>query len=87
MNNMNEMIIDVREKLEYDKEHIPGAQSIPVSELEGRYSELNKDSPIKIVCNFGGQRSHKAIEILKEKGFQNVEIIEGGMCNWEKNDK
>lgn len=50
-------------------------------------SLANKDSPIIIVCNFGGQRSHKAIEILKEKGFQNVEIIEGGMCNWEKNDK
>lgn len=76
-------VIDVRDQNEFDREHIPGAQSIPVSELEERHKELNKDEDIVVVCNRGGQRSHKAAEILKEKGYEHVEIMEGGMSGWK----
>ncbi|HET7580111.1 MAG TPA: rhodanese-like domain-containing protein [Bacillales bacterium] len=76
-------VIDVREKNEYDREHIPGAQSIPVSEMDERHKELNKDDEIVVVCNRGGQRSQKAAEILNEKGYEHVEIMEGGMSGWK----
>jgi rhodanese-related sulfurtransferase len=79
----NTHVIDVRNKEEYDIEHISGAKSIPVSEI-GRHSEWGKDDHILIVCNRGGQRSHKASEILKEKGYENVEILEGGMVSWKE---
>ena len=34
------VFVDVRPKADYDKEHIPGAISIPFEEIETRYSEV-----------------------------------------------
>jgi len=36
-------LIDVRQPQEYEKEHLPGAKLIPLSELPSRMNELDKD--------------------------------------------
>lgn len=79
--------IDVRNKEEYEQQHIPGVQSIPVDELENRYSELDKDDRIVVVCNHGGRRSQKAADILQGNGFENVDIYEGGIVKWNEQNK
>ncbi len=38
-------LVDVRQPQEYEHGHLPGAQLIPVGELEGRVKELNPDKP------------------------------------------
>jgi len=38
-------LVDVRQPQEYERGHLPGAQLIPVGELEGRLQELNPDKP------------------------------------------
>ena len=38
------LLLDVREQNEYDEEHIPGAQLLPLSELMARFDELPKGS-------------------------------------------
>jgi rhodanese-related sulfurtransferase len=38
-------LVDVRQPQEYEHGHLPGAQLIPVGELEGRLEELNSDKP------------------------------------------
>jgi rhodanese-related sulfurtransferase len=38
-------LVDVRQPQEYEQGHLPGAQLIPVGELEGRLKELNPDKP------------------------------------------
>jgi rhodanese-related sulfurtransferase len=38
-------LVDVRQPQEYEHSHLPGAQLIPVGELEGRLKELNPDKP------------------------------------------
>ena len=38
-------LVDVRQPQEYEHGHLPGAQLIPVGELEGRLEELNPDKP------------------------------------------
>jgi len=38
-------LVDVRQPQEYERGHLPGAQLIPVGELEGRLKELNPDKP------------------------------------------
>jgi len=40
------VFVDVRPKTDYDKEHIPGAISIPSEELQDRYSEILAESQI-----------------------------------------
>lgn len=44
------VLVDVRPDYEYTHEHIPGALSIPLSELEARLAELPKDRPIVAYC-------------------------------------
>ncbi len=38
-------LLDVRQPSEYKGGHMPGAKLIPVGELDGRLSELDKDKP------------------------------------------
>jgi rhodanese-related sulfurtransferase len=77
-------IVDVRDTEDFNKSHIPEATSIPLTELNKRYLELDQNSPIVIVCNRGGQKSQKALDLLREKGFTDVGILEGGIAAWEK---
>ena len=42
-------LVDVRQPQEYEQGHIPGAQLIPVSELESRVKELD---PNKITITY-----------------------------------
>lgn len=44
------VFIDVRDLAAYQENHIPGALSIPITELEGRISELNPDDWIITYC-------------------------------------
>jgi rhodanese-related sulfurtransferase len=38
-------LVDVRTPKEYEQEHLPGAQLIPVAELETRWKELDRNKP------------------------------------------
>jgi len=44
------VVVDVRSKEEFDQGHIPGAISIPYSEIEARYRELPRDKEIVTCC-------------------------------------
>ena len=75
------LILDVREEDEYRQGHIPGAVSIPLSELHNRIRELKKEQKILAVCLSGG-RSGVAAKMLKDKGYR-VRIMSGGMRSWK----
>ena len=38
-------LIDVRQPVEYEEGHLPGARLIPVSDLDSREKELDPDKP------------------------------------------
>ena len=38
-------LIDVRQSREYEVEHIPGAQLIPVGQIDDRAHEINPEKP------------------------------------------
>ena len=44
------VFVDVRDQVYYDNGHIPGAKSIPLSEFESRFSELNQSDWIILYC-------------------------------------
>lgn len=70
------IIIDVREKYEYEYGHIKGALNIPLSELRERTEEIPRDKPVYIHCR-SGQRSYNAVMTLQNLGFNNVTNISG----------
>lgn len=72
-------LIDVRTASEYAAGNIPGAMSMPVDEIRARIAELtNKD--VLVNCQVG-QRGHTATMLLKELGFNAVNL-DGGYLTW-----
>lgn len=71
-----EVIIDVRERYEYQAGHIKGSLSIPLSELRQRINEIPKNRPVYLHCRTG-QRSYNAVMALQNLGYDNVYNITG----------
>lgn len=72
-------LIDVRTASEYAAGNIPGAMSMPVDEIRARIAEMtNKD--VLVNCQVG-QRGHTATMLLKELGFNAVNL-DGGYLTW-----
>ena len=79
--NPDLVVIDVREQHEWDICHIEGANLIPLGELPDRLSELDGHKDIVTQCHTG-ERSIKALEILKAAGFGKVRSLRGGIDEW-----
>ena len=74
-------ILDVREPLEYEEGHIPGAVLIPLGDLEDKLTQLNKEEELYVVCR-SGRRSEVACYILMDNGFRQVHNVVPGMIQW-----
>lgn len=82
--NKTALIIDVREKEEWDAGHIERAKLIPLSELvRGQIPNLPKDCDIIIHCQ-KGKRGLQAAEILRTHGYLNISNMVGGYEAWLK---
>jgi len=79
--NTDLVVLDVRTKEEYESGHLQNAILIPVSELQDRLAELDKDKKILVYCK-AGIRSAKASEILVNNGFGSVYNLVGGIDAW-----
>jgi adenylyltransferase/sulfurtransferase len=75
------VLIDVREPYEYQIARIPGARLIPLGDLPKHLSELNPNAEIVAHCR-SGQRSQKAVDLMKQNGFKNVRNMTGGILAW-----
>lgn len=72
-------LIDVRTEAEFDRGTIPGAINMPVDSIRERKSELTNKN-LLITCQVG-QRGHTASLLLKELGFNAVNL-DGGYLLW-----
>lgn len=72
-------LLDVRTPSEFAAGSIPGARSMPVDEIRNRVTEL-KNRNILVNCQVG-QRGHTASMLLKELGFNAVNL-DGGYLTW-----
>lgn len=80
----NIMIIDVREREEWDCGHIDGAIHLPLSALmtdPSVFPAQLESSPCVLYCQ-AGYRSKKAVEILQQEGFTNLYSLKGGYDAW-----
>lgn len=73
-------LIDVRYSEEFDEDHIPGANLIPLFELRNRMAELDKSKKYIVYCH-GGARSAVATLILTQNQLD-VVSLEGGIRSW-----
>jgi sulfur-carrier protein adenylyltransferase/sulfurtransferase len=81
-NGQNVSVLDVREPHEYEVANID-ARLIPLAELPERLIELDRDETLAVHCKTGS-RSARAVQLLKEAGFQNVYNVRGGITAWSE---
>lgn len=83
---MESVIIDVREKDEFDAEHVLGSIHLPLSnftkQAPGILSQL-KGKQIIILCR-SGKRAQVAADQIKALGFDlNSKVYQGGILEWK----
>ncbi len=85
INHKNALVLDVREKKEFDAGHILNAKLVPLLKLKESIGELERyrDQPIVVVCR-SGQRSSTACALLGNRGFNQVYNLSGGILAWQK---
>jgi rhodanese-related sulfurtransferase/DNA-binding transcriptional ArsR family regulator len=76
------IVLDVRPSEEYAAGHIPGAVSVPISELKARLKELPKGKEIVAYCR-GPYciMSIDAVELLRKRGYK-ASRMEQGVLDW-----
>lgn len=71
--NTSALLVDVREKEEWNDFHIQGSYSLPLSEIEaGKAPELASDQEIILICR-AGVRAKRAKELLMKMNYKNIQ--------------
>jgi rhodanese-related sulfurtransferase len=86
MDSIKVQLVDIRTQEEFKQGHIENADNINVldSSFVKEITKYQKSIPVYVYCTAGGKRSEDAAKILKENGY-NVVNLEGGLIEWTKN--
>lgn len=73
-------VVDVREPHEHAKVRVPGVRHIPLGQVPERVDEVPTDATVYVICA-GGGRSAKAVEHMRARGIDAVNVA-GGTHGW-----
>lgn len=77
------VVVDIRSTEDFEKYHIPGSIHVPVDKLleNEELKSLAADNTIILASN-GNTLASQAWLLLKENGFNDVLILQGGLNYW-----
>jgi hydroxyacylglutathione hydrolase len=78
------MLIDVRQRSEWDEGHILGAIHFEGGRVAWEALPFPHDKPLAVHCS-SGNRSMSVSSVLRRRGYRNVIQVEGGIKQWGKN--
>ena len=83
INREKAVVVDVCEVEEFAAGHVGGSKSIPLNQLEEKLPSMvkNKALPLILVCQ-SGARSGRAVAIAKKLGYDNAQVLGGGLSAW-----
>ncbi len=73
-------LFDVRNPDEFEVARVPGAVLIPLGQVPDRVAEFPTAGEVLVICKSGG-RSAQAVEFLRDRGVDAVNIA-GGTMAW-----
>ena len=77
-------VLDVREPWEYQAASIAGSKHIAMGDIPARFNqELDPEDHIVVVCHHG-VRSMNVTAWLRERGFEKVQSLQGGIDRWAR---
>ena len=79
----DKVIVDVREPIEWEMGHIPGALLISLGALRKQLHELPRGVGIILICE-AGVRSSSAASILQAEGFAEVAHVPEGTAGYRR---
>jgi rhodanese-related sulfurtransferase len=84
INRSDAIVVDVRDKKEFESGHIVDSIHIPLAKLDQRFTELKKyqDKPVIVVCKLG-QHSGDAAKKIQAAGHEQVFKLSGGVTEWK----
>jgi rhodanese-related sulfurtransferase len=75
------LLVDVRERWEYDTSRIEGATLIPLREIPANLPRLEDAGEIVLLCHHG-MRSLDAAAWLRSQGVAGARSVAGGIDRW-----
>ena len=77
------VLLDIRDPVEAERAHIPGATNLPRRRIEFRIGELVRDAATPIVvCGGDDARAELAAATLRSLGYADVSFLDGGIAAW-----
>jgi len=83
--DLEHVVIDLRDFIEYEAGHIRGAKSCPAKELSTNIGNVVPDKEHKVVVIIGPTQDvdiEKVHQELDDLGYKNVEVLAGGFDRW-----
>lgn len=77
-------LVDVREPDEHARERIPGARSLPLSQLKEAELSVAKGHPVLFHCRSGARTAGNVLRLAEKAGDWEALIVEGGLDAWKK---
>ena len=77
-------LVDVREPDEHARERIPGAQNLPLSQLEAAGLALRGSGPVLFHCRSGARTQGSAARLVAKAGRAEAYEVEGGLEAWKR---
>ena len=78
--NSDAYVLDVRTPEEFVRGHIDGSVNLPIDELHERFGEVPSDRRIIVTCA-AGLRGHTAVALLRDRGYDAINL-DGGYNTW-----
>jgi rhodanese-related sulfurtransferase len=78
------VLVDMRRPSEYRAGHLPGAISVPITELDRRFKEIPRTPRVVLYCGCPREDIATAFVFLRSRGYANHAVLEDGFDGWLK---
>jgi rhodanese-related sulfurtransferase len=78
------VLIDMRPQQEYQQSRLPGARSLPFTELANRFNEVPKTDRVVLYCDCQPYDIADRAVFLEYRGYRNIFIMPEGYQGWVK---
>ncbi|MES2858325.1 MAG: rhodanese-like domain-containing protein [Pseudomonadota bacterium] len=87
INRDNALVVDLRPAADFQKGHVAGSKNVQMSQFDPENKQLApaRALPVVLLCKAGDSAS-TAAKRLRKAGFQNVNLLEGGIQAWQAAD-
>jgi len=79
--NTDPLLLDVRERWEFEYCNIEGSILIPMGELPSKMDTLDPQQDIIMICHHG-IRSRQMGYYMEQAGFKHITNLDGGVEQW-----